>query len=467
MKPQTEKQNKRNTYSLWEEVHKHNPSMCGRYFSLWDLHIAQLSGKKLHVEFPVIIGFDDFLPFQFFTLFPSAVFGDLAIVIRVSPDALVWCSCDPTYSLCEQVELRALPANNVYALGVPEPVFDFKRIAGGITTVGQQFYYDKRFIQLNAPGRAATNVITSPLEDIGVSPVAVYGGADLVIRADNIMILEATSTVCGFGLNNDFLKRLVRHYQREPLVIPGEIVRTFNFSTGPSPGGINCVATLPMINVKELIVLFPRYATDLTVFHNPCLSGLQIQMLSRNWPDQPVSTVSADFFRLQLEAANLDSVLPCTESFENSYTTIPTYQYPVRDRSKGDDTDFGFILPTERGSANAFFFDGVNSSSETIQLKGSPLSVDLEGNQIPAELNTYYRLNRNNEVPGTNGMPDKINRTSPILSLVSDTFFIFQAGKLAVYETGHTWNEVFRDRYPEIYDNLVRLASQVYAEEES
>jgi hypothetical protein len=27
MKPNTEKQNKRNTNSLWEEVHKHNPSM--------------------------------------------------------------------------------------------------------------------------------------------------------------------------------------------------------------------------------------------------------------------------------------------------------------------------------------------------------------------------------------------------------------------------------------------------------
>jgi hypothetical protein len=231
-------------------------------------------------------------------------------------------------------------------------------------------------------------------------------------------------------------------------------------------GGINCVATLPLINVKEVIVLFPRYATDLTVFHNPCLSNVQLQMLSRNWPDQPVSTVSAEFFRLQLEAANLDSVLPCTESFETSYTTMPTYNYPVRDRSKSDDTDFGFILPTERGSANAFFFDGVNSTSETIQLKGVPMNIDLYGNQIPADLNTYYRLNRNNDVHNAEGHTDKINRTAPILSLVSDTFFIFQVGKIATYETSRTWNEIFREKYPELYNKLLPLARQAYAEEE-
>jgi hypothetical protein len=220
-----------------------------------------------------------------------------------------------------------------------------------------------------------------------------------------------------------------------------------------------------MINVKEVIVLFPRYASDLTVFHNPCLSNLQIQMLSRNWPDQPASTVSAEFFRLQLEAANLDSVLPCTESFENSYTSIPTYNYPIRDRSRADNTDFGFILPTERGSANAFFFDGVNSVSETIQLKGTPLSVDLEGNQIPPELNTYYRLNRNDDAHNTYGAVDKINRTAPILSLVSDTFFIFQVGQLAVYETGHTWNEIFKARYPDLYRNLEALGEKLAADE--
>jgi hypothetical protein len=455
MKAKSEKDNKRNTHSLWENVHSHNPSICGKYFSLWDLHIAQLSGRKLHVEFPVIIGFDDFLPFQFFSLYPASVFGELALVLRVSPDALVWCSVNPVDSILEQVDISNTPT--AAANGFTNPIVDLKKVATNISTKDRQHYYDRRFIQLNAPGVAATNVISSG-DSGGV--LATYGGYNLTVRADSIMVIEAVSTVCGFGLNASFNSQLIKHYTNTPMVIPGEIVRIFNFSTGPNAGGLNCVATLPMINVKEVIVLFPRYATDRTVFHNPCLSNLQIQMLSRNWPDQPASTVSAEFFRLQLEAANLDSILHCTESFENSYTSIPTYNYPYRDRSRVDNTDFAFILPTERGSGNAFFFDGVNSVSETIQLKGTPLSIDLEGNQIPPELNTYYRLNRNNDVHTEPGAVDKLNRTAPILSLVSDTFFIFQVGQLAVYETGHTWNEIFESRYPELYGRLLSLVER-------
>jgi hypothetical protein len=34
MKPICEKENKRNALSLWEEVHKHNPSICGKCFTL-------------------------------------------------------------------------------------------------------------------------------------------------------------------------------------------------------------------------------------------------------------------------------------------------------------------------------------------------------------------------------------------------------------------------------------------------
>jgi hypothetical protein len=92
--------------------------------------------------------------------------------------------------------------------------------------------------------------------------------------------------------------------------------------------------------------------------------------------------------------------------------------------------------------------------------------VDLEGNQISPELNTYYRLNRNNDAHNVPGAVDKINRTAPILSLVSDTFFIFQVGQLAVYETGHTWNEIFKARYPELYKNLLALSERLAVDEE-
>jgi hypothetical protein len=71
MKPKTDKENKANSYTLWEEANAHNNSVCGQYISMWDLYQAQLQGtNSLHVNFPVIIGFDDLLPFQNFGDFP-------------------------------------------------------------------------------------------------------------------------------------------------------------------------------------------------------------------------------------------------------------------------------------------------------------------------------------------------------------------------------------------------------------
>jgi hypothetical protein len=77
MKPKTDKDNKTNSFTLWDNAHNHNNSACGQYISMWDLYQAQLTGTdSIHVNFPVIIGFDDLLPFQNFGDFPSCVLGD-------------------------------------------------------------------------------------------------------------------------------------------------------------------------------------------------------------------------------------------------------------------------------------------------------------------------------------------------------------------------------------------------------
>jgi hypothetical protein len=63
---------------------------------MWDIYQASLTGENaLHVTFPVIIGFDDLLPFQNFGDFPSCVLGNFKLYIRVSPDVFAWCSVSP------------------------------------------------------------------------------------------------------------------------------------------------------------------------------------------------------------------------------------------------------------------------------------------------------------------------------------------------------------------------------------
>jgi hypothetical protein len=115
-------------------------------------------------------------------------------------------------------------------------------------------------------------------------------------------------------------------------------------------------------------------------------------MFNHDYPDKETDTTSARFLRSQLEAVGLDTILQCTESLEQSYTTPPSYRAPTRDRSIRDNTDFVFVLPVERQSANAFFFDGLDSGADTenVTISGKFI-VDKEG----YKLDTYKILNRN------------------------------------------------------------------------
>ena len=66
--------------------------------------------------------------------------------------------------------------------------------------------------------------------------------------------------------------------------------------------------TIPLINAKEIIVLFLRNANDLTVFINPEYHHLQLTLLNRNFPMNGADTTSADFYTLERESCNLDTI---------------------------------------------------------------------------------------------------------------------------------------------------------------
>jgi hypothetical protein len=44
MRPKSDKENKANSFTLWEDAHSHNVSVCGQYISMWDIYQASLTG---------------------------------------------------------------------------------------------------------------------------------------------------------------------------------------------------------------------------------------------------------------------------------------------------------------------------------------------------------------------------------------------------------------------------------------
>jgi hypothetical protein len=234
--------------------------------------------------------------------------------------------------------------------------------------------------------------VSDATEILDAPDFASYKGINLLIKPRSISTYLAQSILSGYKLRSAYIDYIYRFYQNEPLVIPAEQIYSDNMGTAPDNTGINATKQFKFIHVKEICVLFPRYVSDYTVQFNLCLEKLCLSMFNHDYPDKETDTTSARFLRSQLEAMGLDTILQCTESLEQSYTTPVSYKALTRDRSASDNTFFVFVIPVERQSANAFFFDGLDSGPDTENIT---LSGKFITNKDNHKLNTYTILNRN------------------------------------------------------------------------
>jgi hypothetical protein len=242
VKPKLEKINKRNTYSLWEDVHTHNPSVCGVYISYWELfERARTGNNAFTIHFPVQFNFDDIISLQAFDEYPNYLFGPLELVIRVTPDSLVWCCVDPTFSV-NQLKSSYI-SNSVnentkqYTTG-NDINTTLSKVAPEIRPLNIQNIYDKCFIQVGSPGRACTNVVFGMSSNTTLTNGVIYANylsQDLIIKADQISVEQAWSNITGYGVKNEAKATIAAFYARNPCVIPAEKITLFNFTQPPTP----------------------------------------------------------------------------------------------------------------------------------------------------------------------------------------------------------------------------------------
>jgi hypothetical protein len=328
--------------------------------------------------------------------------------------------------------------------------YNYLKFASVIGTGNQQHNYDHRFTQVNSFGRAASNCVADYTAYDTPPTEATYTGVDILLKPNKISVYTAQSIITGHKLDAGYIQHIYNVYQEEPFVVPAELIYSDNMGAYPSSSGIDATKQFKFTHVKEVCILFPRHVSDHTVQFNPCLEKLTLTMFNHDYPDKETNTTSARFLRSQLEAMGLDTILQCTESLEASYTSPPSYLTPVRDRSARDNSDFVFVIPVERESANAFFFDGLDSGANTENVTISGKFIHDGRGHL---LDTYYNLNRNNVTQTT---AESYNRTPPILCLVTDTFWLFTSrnGGTVEYNTKETWNELFEKRYPNLYQQL-------------
>jgi hypothetical protein len=222
------------------------------------------------VQFPVAIGFDTLLLLQGFNLLPNGIFGDLAMIIKVIPNALVWVCTDPRLYIGDLSSTTVTTASQ-------NTILNCRLAYNNIVPATAFSYYDHRFTQTRVQDLARSN-LTVNLQDGNY--MSLFYCAPLRIDPDTCTTTDAVSAIPGFSLKDTVKRALAEYYTTVLYVIPSERIFVQAFSTGPTESGLNCAMNIPLNNAKEIIALFPRNANELTVFRNPICNHLMLTLLN-------------------------------------------------------------------------------------------------------------------------------------------------------------------------------------------
>jgi hypothetical protein len=162
-----------------------------------------------------------------------------------------------------------------------------------------------------------------------------------------------------------------------------------SFPTAMTDTNIATNTNITMKKVTDFMVLFPKYAQDITCYENPMLNNLYLTYNARNYPAKSVSTIGQVFFSQQLDAGDFTLFnREMTDELEDSLT-LPLADKDRRLNPTTDTTSFVWCVPVQRSSAGSCF-DGLDSN-------GIAKPIALHGNAIyQGPLNTYYMPIPNN-----------------------------------------------------------------------
>jgi hypothetical protein len=285
-------------------------SKCGVYLSLYEIAEAfALGGKVLFIRFPLVIPFDGILSLQGFTLYPKCTFGSFSLIIRLTSQSLVIARVDPSVSIDKMTHLHHS------IIGGENYQTRFLQIAHFVSAASTS--NRNRFYQLGNPVSLIANCTFT--EAGGNITGVEYTNSEVIFGSATISAVQIKSYVHGYKIQDKLREFLKAYFSAHPFGVAAEMIRSYSFPNQPTERGIDTQINVPLTHMVEAIVLFPRHHNDITCYLNPKYKNLQLKFLDQSWPDTAVNTTDPTFFRSQLQANQLDVLLQCTESFENSY----------------------------------------------------------------------------------------------------------------------------------------------------
>ena len=389
LKPANEKRGKRGIHTTYDSVINMLPDVCGVYVPLTDF---KNSNKSTTITIKALVPLSDLLPLQAFSIYPPNICGNLSAKVQFNPNSLVWCMVPPKAVL----DYHNFLNNTALTLDT-----EYDDIKG----------YYHFFHQINDPGY-----------------IVDFSATDTHVRATVTPIVTAFSVTqfrtqhMGFGVTQETYNEIINLFRNNPVIIPAQQLQYYAY-TAPEVSGLNASIQFAFENVETLTLAFPRTSNQVTVFTNPCVRNLQLNINDKLYPPTAVSTITdidPEFLVYQLNASDLDGCIEPTQSYIQSLV-MPQHsaagvRYP---NTSYDNTDFLCNFSLERSQGGNVFDGFTTKDNVNVKLMFSPVYT---GNN-----DTYFIPDPTNTALHPPGVQ---------VWLCRDTFWVLSAGDVKYMSRG-------------------------------
>ena len=388
LKSKEQLKNKAYRYSDYDEIQTMGNSYVGFYVSLYELKQGAGTVQK---SFPIVISYEDIMPFECFEVFPTAIFGQLKIQLIMSNEGFVWCPVDISKSIKHDYE-RGLIDKSIITSSVASEI---------LSIIPSSLTMTRTFTQ---QGSLATVPYISAVNSSTYEPTISSTSCLLTVSNVSVISENTRSVIFGYMMESSALERLRYNMSNGAVfAIVGQTANIQQLQTAPTDYSLNSTRSATFNHTTDVNLLFPSGYNSRTVFKNIAARQFQLTIGDRQFPQQgDISTLSSEFYQMTMGATDFDSFFPPNDSFEHSLTDAPSDGTNTLN-SVYEDTNFcpSFKLerPTFVNGSNVSF-DGINAPSLNVRINSVPIYSNYNpyGEGCPAPylvcINEMYHIFR-------------------------------------------------------------------------
>lgn len=427
LKPQEELDEKPEIYTTWKRAVVGDTCVCGTYFTLQDLLDATRNRENTKiVRINCVVPIDDFLPFNGFTIYPNAIFGQMSMELKLGVHSnLVICQVDPKEEFERMMRMKMMSSHAISAC--------YNHLYGDIPN------YTKTFTQLG-------DTFNSTIYTIDANGIFTNNTLPVTFAVQTGELITCRAHINGFNVKDSVLKRLEIEYAEKPLIIPAQMGTYQAFSQRPNGTSVQLNTTTGMVNVSSVAFMFPRTINEVTVSKNPHFSAVNCHINGMSFPNKPFSTHCNAHTMYCITNAGLDSLFSPSEEFSYSLTfnelqygtsDASGLEYPEVTDSTGkvvsaayserglnvrnpykDNTSYCYLVATERLTGYGTFCDGLTGQSITVNC-----NCTMEGSKGENPYAYDQRRRLENILNGKDELQGTVNDRSPYMVMVQDCFW--------------------------------------------